>query len=199
MKGFKALKTDIGFCNIGHYNSGDYNSGYRNSGCYNIGNRNTGDYNSGDYNSGDYNSGDRNSGRYNSGNCNSGHWNSGHWNSGNGNNGMFNTSKNPTIKMFDEESSWTIEDCIRSKAYKILRGCPYTHSNFVYTGQMTDEEKKEHPEYETIGGYVKVIVATEDNKQKWWDNLSEEDKQECYKLPNFDADKFAECLGIKHI
>lgn len=162
-------KTDVGYCNSGYLNSGNRNSGHNNSG--------------------DCNSGDRNSGS----------WNSGSWNSGDCNSGVFNTLKNPTIKMFDKESNWTIQDWFNSKANEVLRGCPYTYSGFVSNGQMTDEEKERHPEYKTIGGYVKVFVATKEDKQKWWDSLSEEDKQECYELPNFDADKFVECLGIKHL
>lgn len=130
----------------------------------------------------------------NSGNCNSGDCNSGDCNSG-----VFNTSKKPTIKMFDKESDWTIEDWLNSKANKIISHCPYTYSDFVSESQMTDVEKENHPEHETIGGYVKVFIATKKDKQKWWDALSEEDKQECYELPNFDAYKFIECLGIEHI
>lgn len=197
-------KTDVGYCNSGNRNSGNCNSGNYNSGDCNSGNRNSGGYNSGNYNSGycnsgNYNSGGCNSGSYNSGDYNSGYRNSGDWNSGNWNLGIFNTSKEPTIKMFDKESSWTIYDWKRSAAKSILYDCPYTYSDFVDKSEMSDKEKTEHPEYKTIGGYVKTYIATKEDKQKWWDNLSEADKQECYNLPNFDADKFVECLGIDHI
>lgn len=64
---------------------------------------------------------------------------------------------------------------------------------------MTDEEKAKHPEYKKIGGYEKTFVAPKEDKQKWWDNLLDSDKQECFNLPNFDANKFVECLGIEHI
>ena len=135
-----------------------------------------------------------NSGNRNSGNRNSGYWNSGDWNSG-----VFNTSKNPTIKMFDKESDWTINDWNNSDARHILDECPYTFSNYVPEHNMTDKEKEKHPEYKTIGGYIKTFVATKEDKQRWWDSLSDTDKQKCYDLPNFDADKFVECLGIEHI
>ena len=212
-------KTDVGYCNSGNRNSGDWNSGDRNSGNWNSGNWNSGNRNSGDRNSGncnsgycnsgdrnsgycnsgDWNSGDRNSGNWNSGDRNSGDRNSGNWNSGNWNSGAFNTSKNPTIKMFDKESDWTIDDWRNSDARYVLNECPYTHPEFISEIQMSDKEKENHPEYKTIGGYIKVFVATKENKQKWWDSLSEEDKEECYKLPNFDADRFIKCLGIEHI
>ncbi len=185
--------------NSGDRNSGDWNSGYRNSGdsnsgYRNSGNRNSGDWNSGDSNSGYRNSGDRNSGDWNSGNRNSGDWNSGYWNSG-----VFNTEKKPTIKMFDKESSWTYDDWYESQARCIMGGCPYSYSDYISADDMTDEEKEKHPEYKTIGGFVKTFTVTAEDKQKWWDSLSKEDKDEVKSLPNFDADKFCKCVGIKHI
>ena len=140
-----------------------------------------------------------NSGNRNSGNRNSGNWNSGDWNSGEWNSGCFNTEKKPKIKMFDKESDWTIKDWFNSKANYILSDCPYSYSDFISKSKMTEEEKERHPEYKTIGGYIKTITVTKEDKQKWWDNLSQEDKEECFKLPNFDADKFCKCLGIEHI
>jgi hypothetical protein len=62
---------------------------------------------------------------------------------------------------------------------------------------MTDSEKSQHPEYTTIGGYVKTFVVTAEDKQKWWDELPVEDKREIYSLPNFNKTKFEKCVGIK--
>jgi len=180
-------ESSIGYCNSGNCNSGNWNSGDCNSGNWNSGNRN-----SGDCNSGNRNSGDCNSGNWNSGNSNSGDWNSGNWNSG-----VFCTSKNPTIKLFDKESDWTMDDWIKSYARDIMLCCPYTHSSFVYALYMTDEEKEKHPEHKTIGGYIKTFVVTTEDKQKWWDELLEEEKKAIIMLPNFDADKFRECTGIE--
>ena len=170
-------------------------SGYCNSGNWNSGNRNSGDRNSGDCNSGDWNSGNRNSGDRNSGNWNSGNRNSGDWNSGNSNSGVF--CSDSKIKIFDKESDWTIEDWYNSKARTVMYYCPCSYSDFVYASDMTVEEKARHPEHETIGGYVKVITVTDEDKQKWWDSLTEDEKQAVYDLPNFDADKFKQCTGIK--
>jgi len=170
-----------GFCNSGNRNSGDWNSGNCNSGNRNSGNRN---------------SGDRNSGNRNSGNRNSGDWNSGDWNSGNRNSGLFCTDKNPKIKIFDQETDWTMDDWYDSAAYRVMRNCPYTYSDYIYAEDMTDEEKENHPEHKTIGGYIKTFVVTNKDKQDWWDNLPSEDKQSVYELPNFDPVKFKECTGI---
>ena len=155
--------------------------------------------NTGTRNSGDSNSGNRNNGYRNSGNRNSGNRNSGNWNSGNRNSGVFNTEKKPTIKMFDKESSWTYDDWYDSRARRIMEGCPYSYSDYIPAGDMTDEEKEKHPEYKIIGGFVKTFTVTTEDKQKWWDSLSKEDKDEVKALPNFDADKFCECVGIEHI
>ena len=167
--------------------------------CDNLRKGNTGVSNSGYRNSGDSNSGDSNSGNWNSGNWNSGDRNSGYWNSGDRNSGVFNTEKKPTIKMFDKESPWTHDDWYDSRARRIMEGCPYSYSDYIPADDMTDEEKKNHPEHKTIGGFVKTFTATTEDKQKWWDSLSESDKDEVKALPNFDADKFCKCVGIEHI
>lgn len=155
---------------------------------------NTTSSSSGYCNSGNWNSGDRNSGNRNSGNRNSGDWNSGCSNSG-----IFNTDTEPTIKMFDKPSNWTMGDWLCSKARTILKYCPCSCSMWVSGNDMTEEEKTNHPEYKTIGGYIKTYIATTEEKQKWWDELSEDDKKVVKALPNFDADKFCECVGIRHI
>ena len=172
-------------------NSGYRNSGYRNSGYSNSGYRNSGYRNSGDWNSGDWNSGDRNSG-----DRNSGYRNSGDWNSGDRNSGLFNTEKKPKLKIFDKESDWTIDDWINSDARYIMNTCPYTYSDFIDESEMTYEEKENHPEYKTIGGYVKTFIATKEDKEKWWNELDEDKKDIIKALPNFDFGKFRECVGF---
>ena len=185
-----------GNCNSGYRNSGDWNSGYRNSGYRNSGDKNSGYCNSGNCNSGYRNSGYRNSGDWNSGDRNSGDWNSGDWNSGDWNSGIFNTDINPKIKIFDQESDWTFEKWRNSNAFHVMRNCPYTHSDFICEVDMSDEEKCNHPEYKTIGGYIKTFVATNDDKQSWWDALLQKDKQAVFDIPFFDAEKFKLCTGI---
>ena len=203
---FNSGNYNYGRFNSGRYNSGDLNSGYYNSGNYNSGNCNSGDCNSGNCNSGScnsgcensgsYNSGCKNSGNYNSGYRNSGNHNSGYWNFGDYSSGIFNTEEDPKIKMFDKESDWTIKDWKSSEAYRIMITCPYTFSYSVSKSVMTDKEKEEHPEYETIGGCTKTVVATKEDKEKWWNDLAESDKEVIRALPNFDFDKFRQCVGF---
>ena len=142
------------------------------------------------------NSGSSNSGYRNSGDRNSGDSNSGDWNSGDRNSGVFCTDKNPKIKLFDKDSNLTYSDWRNSKARRIMDTCPYSYSDFIDSENMTDEEKNKHPEHETIGGFIKTIVVTTEDKQAWWDKLSEDEKQTIFDLPNFDAEKFKNCTGI---
>ena len=163
----------------------------------NSGNRNSGNRNSGNWNSGDRNSGNWNSGDWNSGNWNSGNWNSGDWNRSSYNNGCFMTVK-PVIMLFNKPTDWTIEDWWNSDARYIMCNCPTecTGTEYVWSSDMTDEEKKAHPEHTTTGGYLKE-VKHEADRQKWWDDLSDRRKQTVMSLPNFDADIFFECTGIR--
>ena len=203
---------NIGYRNTGHWNTGNCNIGDGNAGFYNAGNWNTGDWNTGygntGYcntgirNSGSYNGGSQNAGSYNTGHCNTGHWNTGDWNTGDWNyssfnNGCFMTIE-PKIMLFNKQSDWTYIDWLKSKAKEILNCMPlnYKSTEWISETDMTDTEKINHPEYVTIGGYLKII-ENKANKQKWWNNLPEDDKRIIMDLPNFDVDIFYKCTGIK--
>ena len=193
-------KDCTGLCNSGNWNSGNRNSGNCNSGDRNSGNCNSGNWNSGDCNSGNCNSGDRNSGNWNSGNRNSGNRNSGNCNSGDWNdtsfsNGVFNT-KEPNIYMFDELSEMTYRDWLNHPARFILNGVPFDELRWVYSENMTDDEKKEHPEHDVTGGFLKEFDYSK-NRQNWWDELDTDDKKTIKSLPNFNKEKFERIMGIK--
>ena len=202
--------VNLGKGNAGLWNSGDWNSGDWNSGNRNSGNRNSGDWNSGNWNSGNWNSGDWNSGDCNSGNCNSGDWNSGNWNSGNRNsgnwnsgdwnktnfsNGCFNTEE-PKIFLFNKPSDWTYRDWLNSDARYLLNQIPRNVVDWIWSDNMTDEEKEQHPEYEVVGGYLKILDESECG-QLWWDSLSERYKNIIKAMPNFDKEIFEDVTGIK--
>ena len=203
-------KGNAGLCNSGDWNSGNRNSGNRNSGDWNSGNRNSGNRNSGNRNSGDWNSGNRNSGDWNSGNRNSGNCNSGDWNSGNRNsgdwnsgdwnktnfsNGCFNTEE-PKIFLFNKPSDWTYRDWLNSDARYLLNQIPRNVVDWIWSDNMTDEEKEQHPEYEVVGGYLKILDESECG-QLWWDSLSERYKNIIKAMPNFDKEIFEDVTGIK--
>ena len=179
-------------------NSGDRNSGNCNSGDCNSGNCNSGNWNSGNWNSGDRNSGNCNSGNWNSGNCNSGdrnsgNCNSGDCNSGNCNSGYCNTTE-PTVRLFDHQTDITFSDFRQSRAYGLLCNIPSDCLTWKYSEYMTDDEKAEHPEHETTGGFLYLEKA---DRQAWWDSLSDESKAAITLMPYFDADKFYKCTNIR--
>jgi len=154
------------------------NSGYSNSGYSNSGNSNSGDSNSGYRNSGNRNSGDSNSGYRNSGNRNSGSWNSG-----------FLCTDKPLVRIFNKETQVSRDGIDFPEFFY------FDLAEWVESSDMTDQEKADHPFWETTRGYLK----TYDYNEAWksaWDKADEDDRAKLFNLPNFDADIFKEITGI---
>ena len=178
-------KDCTGFCNTGDCNTGDCNTG----------DCNTGDWNTGDRNTGNRNTGDRNTGNRNTGNRNTGNRNTGDWNKSSFNTGCFNTEE-PKIMLFNKPSDMTYNDWLRSDARYLLNQIPKDVVEWVYEEDMTDEEKVANPTYETTGGYLKLLDESECG-QLWWGSLSDFQKNYIRSIPNFDAEIFEQCTGIK--
>ena len=141
-------------------------------------------------NAGLCNSGDCNSGNRNSGDCNSGDWNKTNFS-----NGCFNTEE-PKIFLFNKPSDWTYRDWLNSDARYLLNQIPRNVVDWIWSDDMTDEEKEQHPEYEVVGGYLKILDESECG-QLWWDSLSERYKNIIKAMPNFDKEIFEDVTGIK--
>ena len=188
-------KDCTGLCNTGNRNTGNRNTGDWNTGNRNTGNRNTGDWNTGDCNTGDCNTGDCNTGDWNTGLCNTGNRNTGDWNKSSFNTGCFNTEEQK-ITLFNKPSDITYNDWLRSDARYLLNQIPKDVVEWVYEEDMTDEEKAANPTYETTGGYLKVLNESECG-QLWWGSLSDFQKNYIKSIPNFDAEIFEQCTGIK--
>ena len=171
------------------------NTGKDCTGLRNTGNMNTGDMNTGNRNTGNRNTGNRNTGNRNTGNMNTGDWNTGDWNTGNSNSGMFCTEKNPKIKLFDKNSDLTFFDAREIRGIQILNW-NYENNWWIYKENMTEQEKKNNPDYETLGGYLKSVSHKEACKIMW-DRLGADEKEEVKKIPNFDKDVFLEVTGIE--
>ena len=167
-------KACTGRCNTGDWNTGDCNTGNRNTG-----NRNTGDCNTGNRNTGNRNTGD---------------WNTGDWNLSSFNTGCFMTEEQP-IMMFNKPSDWTFRKWLESDARWLLNHIPKNVTTWVYACDMTDQEKADHPEHKTTGGYLKTLDEA-DAAQTWWDGLDQCKRDIILDLPNFDADIFFKCTGI---
>lgn len=130
----------------------------------------------------------------NSGNRNSGDWNSGDWNKCSFSNGCFNT-ESPKIYLFNKPSPWTYRDWLNSEARDLLNQIPGDVLEYRWLENMTDEEKAEHPEAETTGGYLKEL----DNSECaliWWRGLNDRKKAIITALPNFDKAIFKELTGV---
>ena len=174
--------------NLGKDNTGRCNTGNRNTG-----NRNTGDWNTGDWNTGDWNTGNRNTGDWNTGNRNTGNRNSGDFNSCNNSSGVFCTNT-PKLLIFDTPTQLTLQEWRDSEPAWILRKLVLTE--WVYTSDMTDEEKINHKKHETTNGYLKKYSYKE-AWQNLWNSLNVEEKDIIQRIPNFDKTKFENITGIE--
>ena len=194
---------NTGSRNTGDWNTGSRNTGSRNTGDWNTGSRNTGDCNTGDWNTGDCNTGSRNTGSrntgsrntgdWNTGSRNTGDWNTGDWNSTNYSTGFFN-SVEQNIFLFNKPTSMSRDEIHSLKGIQILNW-NFENSWWIYSVNMSDDEKKSNPKYETTGGYLKTVDFKTACKMMW-ENLSENERQEVMKLPNFDSNIFYEITGI---
>jgi len=193
-------KNCTGRCNTGDWNTGDWNTGDWNTGDWNTGNRNTGDWNTGNRNTGNRNTGDCNTGNRNTGDCNTGNRNTGNRNTGDWNKSSFNTgcfnTEEQKIMLFNKPSNMTYREWLESDARWLLNQIPKDVVEWVYEEDMTDEEKAAYPTYETTGGYLKVLDESECG-QLWWGSLSDRRKEIIKAIPNFDAEIFFQCTGVR--
>lgn len=198
-----AGRNCTGTSNSGNYNSGNWNSGDHNNGNCNNGNCNSGGFNSGSFNSGSHNSGSRNSGGWNSGyynsgdhnsgGYNSGNWNSGDWNSTNFATGFFNSLEQP-LYIFNKPTDISRDDFNSLLAIQAMKW-NFEDKFWICAENMTEEEKKNHPEYETTGGYLK-IVDFKTACSLMWKNMTDNERAAVKDIPNFDAAVFKEITGI---
>lgn len=146
-----------------------YNTGDFNSGHCNDGDYNTGDYNTGSHNTGDWNAGDNNTGSHNTGDYNTGDWNAGNWNTG------------------DYNKASAASGCFNTSGQTINmfnKPCDWTMNDWWVSQARF---------------FLTCLPKTDDagDRQKWWNALTDYDKQIILSLPNFDADIFEECTGIR--
>ena len=186
--------------NTGNCNTGNCNTGNKNTGDWNTGNKNTGDCNTGNKNTGNKNTGNKNTGNCNTGNCNTGNKNTGDWNTGDWNKSSFNTgcfnTEEQKILLFNKPSDMTYRDWYESDARWLLNQILKNVVEWIYSEDMTDEEKAEYPTHEITGGYLKVLDESECG-QIWWGSLSDRQKNIIKAIPNFDAEIFFQCTGIR--
>lgn len=105
-------------------------------------------------------------------------------------------TEEPKISLFNKPSDWSYHVWLNSDAKCLLDQIPKNAVEWIYSSNMTDEEKAAHPTHKTIGGYLKVLDESECG-QLWWGNLSCRQKNIIKALPNFDPEIFEQCTGIK--
>ena len=87
----------------------------------------------------------------------------------------------------------TVREFYSSKYYCALTSSPFILTEWIY---YTEEEKAQDKAKELIGGYLKRY----DYKKvcvKWWEKMTQENREIIKQIPNFDADKFFEITGIR--
>ena len=186
-------KRCTGIGNIGNDNDGDYNKGNGNTGNWNTGDNNNGDKNTGNINTGDCNAGDGNEGI-----CNTGDWNIGDRNTGSGNNGDHNTgnSNDGNCNTGNHNAGngnvgdWNLSSynvgCFNVKEHKIML--------FDEQSDMTYREWLESDARNLLYYQMPDAIAC---RQQWWDGLPNQEKNVIKAIPNFDADIFYKCTGIR--
>ena len=193
--------TNTGDYNTGNCNTGDYNTGYYNTGDCNTGDCNTGHYNTRHYNTGNCNTGNYNTGDYSTGYYNTGHFNAGDFNTGNYNAGRFNTGDHHVgcFNTVDAKKAYYFNKLIDREEWDAAKKPSWLYcvkpTQWVESGEMTDDEKAANPSHETTGGYLR----TNDMKQAWaeaYAAATPEDIELTKALPGFDAEVFLEITGV---
>ena len=90
----------------------------------------------------------------------------------------------------------TLEQWWNSDARCLMNQIDFRPADWIWSNDMTDEEKAAHPEYETTDGYLKNRDNT-DCCTEWWNGLSKEKKNIIRSIPNFDAEIFYQITGIR--
>lgn len=91
-----------------------------------------------------------------------------------------------------------MKDWRSSKARTILYDMMVSPIQKIDEKDMTDKEKEEHSEYQTTGFYLKKLSLEKiaEERQKCWNELSQEQKDIVMAIPNFDKEIFKETTGI---
>lgn len=196
-------ESNTGNWNTGDFNTGRKNTGNKNTGNWNIGNSNSGDRNTGYDNAGDWNSGNRNAGNNNTGYNNAGDWNTGNWNVGDCNTGDFNygSCNSGSYNDGDRNSGDRNFGCKNSGDYNSGNwnsGCFNTHANpTISMFNKQSDWTMEDWVWSDARAIILDLFREEEKKQDLWEKLDREYKAIVMSLPNFDADIFEECTGIR--
>ena len=134
-----------------------------------------------------------NTGLFNSGDRNSGGGNSGVFNSCNYSNGVFCNKEDMDIRIFNMPSGMSLRDFYRSKYWDAMCSAEFPLTEWV---EYTEEEKQADERKALIGGYLKKNTY-QYACARWWEDMSEKNREIIMSLPNFDAEVFKDITGIE--
>ena len=97
--------------------------------------------------------------------------------------------------LFNKPSEWTYQNWLESEACYLLNQIPCDVLEYIEFNDMTDEEKAAHLKAETTGGYLQMSEKI-NQRQEWYDSLSDDNKTAIKSIPNFDKDIFKDITGI---
>ena len=101
-----------------------------------------------------------------------------------------NTNQPQKIRVFNQYISREEWDNVSIPNYFYFDLCIW-----ISKEKMTDDEKKDNPNYETIQGYLKRVSY----KEAWlqsWNKATSADRKLTFKIPGFKPDLFEEISGI---
>ena len=96
--------------------------------------------------------------------------------------------ENIELDTFEKRYNFNITDFIEQKKVEGL-------TKFIWSDDMTDKEKEDHPEHECLQGYLRKMSYKEAFKYSW-DSADKDDRKLILGLPNFDNEIFKEISGI---
>lgn len=159
-------KNSTGEGSTGNYSTGDYSLGNHSTGDYSLGNHSTGEYSTGDYSTG---------------------W----WSISNYSTGHFSTEDYSGFGCFDKPC--TLEE-FEDAYIPMFLFCQL--AVWVEEVDMSDEEKKNNPQYKSLGGYNKRVTDPKEAYRDSWEDSDEYERSLVRDLPNFCPKKFKEITGI---
>ena len=126
----------------------------------------------------------------NTGDRNTGDRNTGHYNTGDYNTGYFNTTTPTTMSVFNGK----IVD--REKGYASLPGWLRSArpSHWVSASDMSEDEKEENPDWDTVGGFPRNRSMKEAYAKAWAN--SDQDVEAVENILGFDRKIWIEITGL---
>ena len=97
------------------------------------------------------------------------------------------------IRIFNKPSGMSLRDFLRSKYWEAMCSVDFPLTEWV---EYSEEEKQADEKKALIGGYLKKNTYAY-ACARWWEDMSEENREIIMSMPNFDAEVFKDITGIE--